>query len=45
MSATKRQAYALSHPLVDAAASTTPYTAVRTHARGFLLMSILAVDR
>jgi hypothetical protein len=40
-----RQSYALAHPLNGAADSTGPYTAVRVHARGFLLMSILAVDR
>lgn len=40
-----RQAYALSHPLTDPSDSTAPYTAVRVHARGFLLLSILAVDR
>ncbi len=41
----KRQAYALAHPLNAADQSTAPYTAIRAHARGFLLMSILAVDR
>jgi len=42
----ERQAHALAHPLTDPSReSTGPYTAVRTHARGFLLMSILAVDR
>lgn len=42
----ERQAYALTHPLTDPARdSTEPYTAVRKHARGFLLLSILAVDR
>jgi hypothetical protein len=41
-----RQAYALAHPLTDPAReSTEPFTAVRAHARGFLLRSILAVDR
>lgn len=41
-----RQTYALTHPINDPARqSTAPYTAVRPHARGFLLMSILAVDR
>jgi hypothetical protein len=40
-----RQAYALTNPFTDPAAPTDPYTAVRTHARGFLLRSILAVDR
>lgn len=41
-----RQAYALAHPINDPASqSTKPYIAVRPHARGFLLMSILAVDR
>jgi hypothetical protein len=42
----KRQEYALLHPLTDPYRdSTAPFTAVRTHARGFLLCSILAVDR
>jgi hypothetical protein len=40
-----RQAYALAHPLNKASQPTGPYTAVRAHARGFLLMSVLAVDR
>lgn len=40
-----RQAYALAHPLNGVDQPTAPYTAVRVHARGFLLMSILAVDR
>lgn len=40
-----RQAYALAHPLDRTDQSAEPYTAVRVHARGFLLMSILAVDR
>lgn len=40
-----RQAYALTHPLNSVGLSTAPYTAVRVHARGFLLLSILAVDR
>lgn len=42
---TSRQTYALAHPLNEPYAPTAPYTAVRAHARGFLLMSILAVDR
>lgn len=42
----KRQAYAISHPLNDPERdSTKPYTEIRAHARGFLLLSILAVDR
>lgn len=41
----KRQAYALSHPFTDPSESTVPFTEVRAHARGFLLLSILAVDR
>jgi hypothetical protein len=40
-----RQVYALTHPCTDTGESTAPYTAVRVHARGFLLRSILAVDR
>jgi hypothetical protein len=41
-----RQAYALSHPINDPARdSTKPYTLIRAHARGFLILSILAVDR
>jgi hypothetical protein len=40
-----RQTFALAHPLNDASGSTAAHTAVRAHARGFLLMSILAVDR
>ncbi len=41
----KRQAYALAHPLTDPHDSTAAYTQVRAHARGFLLLSILAVAR
>jgi hypothetical protein len=42
----ERQAYALIHPLTDPDRdSTAPYTTVRVHARGFLLLSVLAVDR
>lgn len=42
----ERQAYALGHPINDPGReSTAPYTAVRAHARGFLILSILAVDR
>lgn len=40
-----RQAYALAHPLDRTDQTTGPYTARRKHARGFLLQSILAVDR
>ncbi len=39
------QAYALTHPLNDPGGSKAALTQVRVHARGFLLMSILAVDR
>ena len=42
----ERQAYALNHVATDPRQVTDPrYQAVRTHARGFLLLSILAVDR
>jgi hypothetical protein len=41
----ERQAYALAHPFTNPSQSTAPFTAVRAHARGFLLLSILAVDR
>jgi len=41
----RRQAYALTNPLNGVSQPTGPYTTVRAHARGFLLMSILAVDR
>lgn len=43
---TPRQAYALAHPITDPSATdTAAYTAVRVHARGYLLQSVLAVDR
>lgn len=42
----ERQAYALAHVATDPMRVTDPgYQSVRTHARGFLLLSILAVDR
>jgi len=41
----QRRAYALANPLSSPDDSTAPYTDVRAHARGFLLLSILAVDR
>lgn len=42
----ERQAYALTHPATDPAEALNPrLKAVRRHPRGFLLMSILAVDR
>lgn len=40
-----RQAYALAHPLNGPAEALEPYKLLRVHARGFLLLSILAVDR
>lgn len=40
-----RQAHALAHPLNEADADILPYRTIRTHARGFLLVVILAVDR
>jgi len=40
-----RRAFALANPLNGPYDSTKPYTEVRVHARGFLLLSILAVDR
>jgi hypothetical protein len=45
MNLTQRRAYALANPLNGPYDSTEPYTEVRVHARGFLLLSILAVDR
>ena len=43
---TGRQQYALAHPLNQASgADVAPYRAVRTHATGMLIMTILAVDR
>lgn len=41
----KRQAYALANPLNRADGDIAPYRAVRTHATGMLIMTILAVDR
>lgn len=41
-----RQSYALAYPLNRAmGADVAPYRAVRTHATGMLIMTILAVDR
>lgn len=45
MNPKRRQAYALAHPLDKPSDGTKAYTEVRVHARGFLLLSILAVDR
>jgi hypothetical protein len=45
VSIAQRRAYALAHPLNGPYDSTAPYTDLRAHARGFLLLSILAVDR
>jgi hypothetical protein len=42
---TSRQGYALAHPLNRADGDIAPYRAVRTHATGLLIMTILAVDR
>jgi hypothetical protein len=42
----ERQAYALTHPATDPREALNPkLSAVRKHPRGFLLRSILAVDR
>ena len=42
----ERQAYALNHVATDPREVANPvYQAIRVHARGFLLLSILAVDR
>ncbi len=41
-----RQTYALAHPATDPEEALNPrLKAVRKHPRGFLVMSILAVDR
>jgi hypothetical protein len=42
---TPRQAHALAHPLATASGDITSYREVRRHARGFLLVTVLAVDR
>ena len=43
---TERQAYALTHPATDPAEVLNPkLTTTRKHPRGFMLMTILAVDR
>lgn len=43
--ARSRQSYALANPLNRADGDIAPYRAVRTHATGMLIMTILAVDR
>lgn len=46
MSRTPRQAFALAHVATDPIAVLNPgYAGTRTHARGLILRSILAVDR
>lgn len=40
-----RLSYALTHPLDGADGDLSPYRAVRRHATGLLIMTILAVDR
>jgi len=40
-----RQRYALAYPLNRADGDVAPYRAVRRHAIGLLIMTILAVDR
>ncbi len=40
-----RQAYALANPLNRTDGDIAPYRAVRAHATGMLIMTILAVDR
>jgi hypothetical protein len=42
---TPRQALALANPLNRADGDITPFRAVRVHATGLLLMTVLAVDR
>lgn len=42
---TARQRHALLHPLNKASGDLAPFRKVTKHARGFLLVSILAVDR
>ena len=41
----ERQRHALLNPLQTLKEDITPYRTVRAHARGFLLMAVLAVDR
>ena len=43
--ATDRQTFAIANPLNRADGDTTRYRAVRKHATGLLIMTILAVDR
>lgn len=45
MTETARQAYALAHPLNDTEGDISTYRAIRRHATGLLLVTILAVDR
>jgi len=40
-----RQQFALTHPLSEACGDTSAYKAIRQHATGLLIMTILAVDR
>ncbi len=40
-----RCAFALAHPLNSTRGDISPYRAVRKHATGLLIMTILAVDR
>ena len=42
---TPRQAFALAKPLNSARGDITPYRALRQHATGLLVMTVLAVDR
>ena len=42
---TPRQAFALASPFNSASGDTTTHRAVRQHATGLLIMTILAVDR
>lgn len=45
MNTRSRQEYALAHPLNRADGDIIPYRAIRQHANGLLIMTILAVDR
>ena len=45
MTAASRQALALANPLNTASGDIAPYRAVRVHATGLLIMTVLAVDR
>jgi hypothetical protein len=40
-----RQRHALTHPMNEASGDLAPFRTVRRHARGFLLVAILAVER